>query len=242
MNLQAVRIDNHGVTADRRKVAEQIDVLWRLLTELQKERFVHELCVEHYEKDEIIFHEGEAPTHLSYLLSGKVKISREGIGGRQQIVRMIRQGMIFGFRAYFIHENYMTSASANETCMVARLPLPYIQELVTENSSIALVIIRQLATGLGLADRTIVSLTQKHLRGRLAEALLRLLDNYGTMRDGQTLDIYMTREDLAQLSNMTTSNAIRTLSDFAKEGLIAIKGKNLCILDVQKLQRVSDIG
>jgi hypothetical protein len=41
---------------------------------------------------------------------------------------------------------------------------------------------------------------------------------------------------------MTTSNAIRTLSDFAKEGLIAIKGKNLCILDVQKLQRVSDIG
>jgi uncharacterized transporter YbjL len=63
-------------------------------------------------------------------------------------------------------------------------------------------------------------LTQKHLRGRLAEAILHIRDNYGTLEDGATLILNLSREDLASLSNMTTSNAIRTLSQFSADGLV----------------------
>lgn len=76
----------------------------------------------------------------------------------------------------------------------------------------------------------------------MAETLLDLLDVYGYDGDGQTLDLHITREDMANLSNMTTSNAIRTLSTFANEGLIEIDGKFIKLLDVDAIQRISDIG
>ena len=69
-----------------------------------------------------------------------------------------------------------------------------------------------MSVDLGIADERTVNLTQKHIRGRLAESLLFLKESYGLEEDGSTLSIYLSREDLANLSNMTTSNAIRTLS------------------------------
>ena len=87
-----------------------------------------------------------------------------------------------------------------------------------------------------------MNLTQKHIRGRLAEALLFLKDNYDVEEDGCTLGIYLSREDLANLSNMTTSNAIRTLSTFADEKLIAIDGKKIKIVQEEELRKVSRMG
>ena len=95
---------------------------------------------------------------------------------------------------------------------------------------------------LGDADTLTVNLTQKHLRGRLAEALVALKDKYGVEEDGATLSIYMSREDMACMSNMTTSNAIRTLSAFATEHLVAIDGKKIKILEDNKLRNISQMG
>jgi len=85
-------------------------------------------------------------------------------------------------------------------------------------------------------------LTQKYIRGRLAESLIFIRDTYGVEEDGATLLVSMTREELANLSNMTTSNVIRTLSSFAAEGLVAIEGRKIKILDYDRLLRVSEMG
>ena len=60
--------------------------------------------------------------------------------------------------------------------------------------------------------------------------------------DQSTLSIYLSREDLANLSNMTTSNAIRTLSNFATEKLITIDGRKIKIIEEEKLKKISKIG
>ena len=60
--------------------------------------------------------------------------------------------------------------------------------------------------------------------------------------DGQTLKVYLSREDLASLSNMTASNAIRTLSTFAGEKIISMDGRKIKITDLSKLEKVSKQG
>ena len=60
--------------------------------------------------------------------------------------------------------------------------------------------------------------------------------------DESTLSIYLSREDLASLSNMTASNATRTLSNFAAEKLIAIDGRKIKLIDVERLGQISRIG
>ncbi|KAA6306669.1 CRP-like cAMP-activated global transcriptional regulator, partial [termite gut metagenome] len=117
-----------------------------------------------------------------------------------------------------------------------------IATLVTQNNDLALFFIKQLSIDLGIADERTVNLTQKHIRGRLAESLLVLKEGYGLEEDESTLSIYLSREDLANLSNMTTSNAIRTLSNFANEKLIAIDGRKIKIIDEEQLKKISRIG
>ncbi len=190
----------------------------------------------------MIYCEGDSPTHLMCLLNGKVKIYKDGVGGRSQIIRMIKPGEYFGYRAYFAEENYVTAASAFEPSTLCMIPMTAIMELVNENNEFAMFFIRQLSIDLGIADERTVNLTQKHIRGRLAESLLFLKDSYGLEEDQSTLSIYLSREDLANLSNMTTSNAIRTLSNFATEKLITIDGRKIKIIDEEKLRKVSKIG
>jgi CRP-like cAMP-binding protein len=76
----------------------------------------------------------------------------------------------------------------------------------------------------------------------LAESLLFLKESYGLEEDGSTLSIYLSREDLANLSNMTTSNAIRTLSAFASEKLVAIDGRKIKFINIAELEKISKIG
>ena len=69
-----------------------------------------------------------------------------------------------------------------------------------------------------------------------------LRDNYGYEEDESTLKIYMSREDLANLSNMTTANAIRTLSAFVAERLLVVDGRRIKIINEPQLRRISKFG
>ncbi len=224
------------------KVPELIADMWSPLNDEQREFLASHFTLQNYKKNEVIHCEGETPTHLMCLLSGKVKIYKDGVGGRSQIIRMIKPVEHFGYRAYFSGEDYITAAAAFEPSVICQIPMSVITTLVTQNNGLAMFFIKQLSKDLGVADERTVNLTQKHIRGRLAESLLFLKESYGLEEDGSTLSIYLSREDLANLSNMTTSNAIRTLSQFAAERLITIDGRKIKIIDEEKLKKISKIG
>lgn len=223
-------------------ISESIADMWYPLNEEQREYLASNFTVQHYKKNETIYCEGEAPTHLMCLLSGKVKIYKDGVGGRSQIIRVIKPVEYFAYRAFFAKENFVTAAAAFEPSTICLIPMTVINKLVSENNDLAQFFIRQLSVDLGIADERTVNLTQKHIRGRLAESLLFLKDCYGLEEDQSTLSIYLSREDLANLSNMTTSNAIRTLSNFANEKLITIDGRKIKVIDEEKLKKISKIG
>ena len=226
---------------DLQEITEKLSNLWNLLTEEEKTEFSQSLSVKTFKKNETVYHEGESPDHLLCLLSGKVKIFRDGVCGRSQIMRVMRPVQYFGYRASLAGEPYITAAAAFEESIICCIPMKVVKKVMSQNIAICHFFIRELATDLGIADCRTVSLTQKHIRGRLAEAILFLKKTYGVSADG-TLGILLSREDLANLSNMTTSNAIRTLSTFANEGLIAISGRTIKILQEDVLLSISKIG
>ena len=102
--------------------------------------------------------------------------------------------------------------------------------------------IRQLSIDLGISDERTVNLTQNIFADAWPNHSSSWKESYGLEEDGSTLSIYLSREDLANLSNMTTSNAIRTLSQFATERLITIDGRKIKIIEEEKLKKISKIG
>jgi len=195
-----------------------------------------------FQERRIHYKEGERPIGLICLSEGKVKIFKEGVGGREQIVRMAKPIGFIGYRALFAEENNIASAVAIEDSITCTVSYDLILKLLRSNAELALSIIRSLSTELGFSNNRTITLTQKHIRGRLAESLLFLRDTYGFEEDEATIKVYLSREDIANLSNMTTSNAIRTLSTFASEGVIAIDGRKIKILDKVRLDRISKLG
>jgi CRP/FNR family transcriptional regulator, polysaccharide utilization system transcription regulator len=193
-------------------------------------------------KNQIIYREGERPDGLICLSAGKVKIYKEGIGGREQIVRMARPIGFIGYRALFAEENYMATSVALEDSTICIINRDSLFKVLQTNSELSLKIIRSFATELGFSNSRTVTLTQKHIRGRLAESLIFLKDTYGLENDNETIKVYLSREDIANLSNMTTSNAIRTLSNFATENIIAIDGRKIRIKDLVRLEKISEHG
>ena len=226
---------------DTEEISEIICSLWEPLTSSQRDMLSQNISVERFKKNEMIYKESEHPTKMMFLLRGKVKIFKEGMG-HSQIIRVIKPFEIFGYRAYFAGEEYKTNAMAFEPSTVAFIPMTVIAKLMGSCQSITQSIIRHLATELGNSDERTISLTQKHIRGRLAEALLLLKESYGVEEDGHTLNIYLTREDIANLSNMKTSNAIRTLSTFTEEDLISTDGRKIRILKEEELRKISRYG
>jgi len=215
--------------------------VWRLLNEHERELLRENADIQHFKKNQKIYSEGEKPHYLMCLLKGKVKIYKSGVGGRCQIIRVIRPMQYFAYRAYFAEEDYQTGAMAFEASTVCLVPLPLVTDLFRNNFCLCQFFIKQLSVDLGIADERTVNLTQKHIRGRLAEALVFLIDSYGLEEDN-TINIYLAREDLASLSNMTTSNAIRTLSMFVAEKVIVLDGRKIKILDEEKLRKISLLG
>lgn len=223
-------------------ISEDISEIWSILDSEEKRRITDAFVIHNFKKNQIIYAEGEEPEYLWCLLKGKVKLFKDGIGGRSQILRLIRPVQYFGYRAYFAEEPYVSSAGAFEASVLGSLPMSLVMDMIKNNNRIALFFIKELSRNLGGSDTRIVNLTQKHIRGRLAESLIALLENYGYEDDNSTLKIYMAREDLANLSNMTTSNAIRTLSGFVSEHLITVDGRRIRILNEAMLRKISKFG
>lgn len=226
---------------DTEEISEIICSLWEPLTSSQRDMLSQGISVERFKKNEIIYKESDHPTKMMFLLHGKVKIFKEGMG-HNQIIRVIKPNEMFGYRAFFAEEDYKTNAMAFEPSTVAFIPMTIIAKLMGSCQSLTQSIIKHLSTELGNSDDRTISLTQKHIRGRLAEALVFLKESYGVEEDGSTLNIYLTREDIANLSNMTTSNAIRTLSTFAEEKLISTDGRKIKILKEEELRKISRNG
>lgn len=216
--------------------------IWSILTMDEKHLITDNFVIHNFKKNQIIYAEKDDPQYLWTLMKGKVKLFKDGIGGRQQILRLYRPIQYFGYRSYFAREQYVSSAAALEPSTLGAIPMKLVEELIDQNRQLAWFFIHELSRHLGGSDTKIVTLTQKHIRGRLAEALILMLENYGYEADGQTLNIFMAREDLANLSNMTTSNAIRTLSAFVQEKIIVVDGRRIKIVDEQTLRNISKFG
>jgi CRP/FNR family transcriptional regulator, polysaccharide utilization system transcription regulator len=88
-------------------------------------------------------------------------------------------------------------------------------------------------------DKRLVNLTQKHIRARMADALIMINKIYGTKSGTGVLNVSLKRSDLAALAHTSIANAIKLLSSFTKENLIEVHRRDIKIKDLKGLKDLS---
>ena len=190
-------------------------------------------------RGEVLFEEGQYINGVFCIKDGVCKVTKMSTNGRDQIVKLIKKGDLIGERSLISEEASNLKATAINDMEVCFIPKEEIVKDLKQNNNFTMSILKELASSLKEADNVIVDMAQKTVKQRLAETLLHLQEQYKTSDDGP-LDIQLSREDIASIIGTATESAIRLLSQFKKEKLIQLKGKEIYILDPRTLHQIAE--
>lgn len=204
------------------------------------EQFTEEKQSQVYKKGQVLFNEGEHANGIYCIHKGKVKVYKLGDEGREQIVRLVKDGDVLGYRALLSGETFNAYAEALEESIICYIPKSQLFKTMEQNPELSMRFMTLLCGDLKGAEERLVKLAQKKVRERVAEMLLILRSTFGT-REDQSIDIQLTREDLASIVGTATEPLIRLLSEFKKDGVIELNGKYIKIMDPDRLSQIGDV-
>ena len=194
-----------------------------------------------YKKGQSIFYEGNHANGLFCIHSGKVKLSKLGEDGKEQIVRFAKAGDILGYRSLLSDESYHASATAMEDSSICRISKDKFNLLLENDPKLSVNVIRLLSKDLRGAEQLLIDITQKSVKERIAEALILLKETFGLHEDGKSLDVMLTRAEIADMAGTTTETTIRTLAQLSSDDLIELNGKKIVIKDLSGLQNLAGL-
>ena len=195
-----------------------------------------------YKKGQTIFYEGNHAHGIFCLTEGKIKLSKLGKDGKEQIVRFAKTGDVLGYRALLSDDNYQATATAMVDSHICLIPKEKFLKIMELNTKLSLKLINLLSKDLKTAEQHLIDIAQKTVKERIAESLLVLINTFGLLKDLKTLNISMTRSEMADMAGTTTESAIRTLVQLSDEKIIELDGKNIKIINLKKLELVANIN
>ena len=192
----------------------------------------------HFKAGEIMFKQGTPSPHYICLTSGLAKIYIEGLG-KNLILGIVKpHDYIFGPGVYLDNRHYF-SAAALEDSTACLVDVNAYKKLIRENPDFAEEFIRRVSRQAIGNFEQIISLTQKQMPGRIADALIYLSE---TIYESNPFELSISRQDLADISGMSKESAIRILKEFKEEGIIRSEGNTVEILNVKALHNISQVG
>lgn len=188
---------------------------------------------------EIIFKQGAPLTHVVCLTTGMAKIYIEGINKRNMILKILKPSELAAGPGMFVDNKLHYSVMAIKESSACLIDIEVFVKTVEQNSQFAFELMKHLnLQTIGNLDR-MVTLTQKQMPGRLADALLYLANR---VYENHSFCLDLSRQDLADLSSMTKESAIRILKEFKESGILRLEGNHLEILNMEKLVNISLTG
>lgn len=195
-----------------------------------------------YKKGQVVFHEGGHPFGVYCVNKGKIKLSIVGDEGKEQIVRLVRDGDVLGYRSMLVNERYNATATVLEDSQICFIPREVFMKVLKSDSILSFEVMKLLSNQLREAEVKLTHLAQKPVRERLAETLIFLKETYGFEPDSTQLAVQLTREEIANLVGTATETAIRLLSELNKESIIELSGKKIAIKNMRELLRVANLN
>lgn len=186
-----------------------------------------------------IIKENEPIREFIYMKEGLVKLSRNTTNAKEQIISFSKPFDFVSLLSVFSSDRYKYSVTALENSVVCMLNLNIVKKYAGENALFAMDLMTQISEA---TDKIIIDnldIKRKNLKGRVAHVLL-YFSKY--IYHNEEFELPVSRREIADFIGMTTENVIRALSEFRKDKIIKIFGKDIQIIDIQRLEIISELG
>jgi CRP-like cAMP-binding protein len=190
------------------------------------------ISVRHIKPKEILFGEGERGGDLLIVQSGRVRVFKAAVNGRQQLLSIERAGSTLGEVSVFDGGSYSATAIADSPVVALRLSGIDFQTLCATSPDVALKVIRVLGHRLRLLRALVEQLSFSTVRDRLISYLLRLAEEHGST----DFPLTENNEQLADRLGTVRELVSRNLGRLHSEGLIRMRRKAVTIPDISLLR------
>jgi len=193
-----------------------------------------------YEPGQHLYLQGNPALAVYCLRQGKVKLSKLMSGGSEHVIGMRGPGSLLGYRAVLTNRDYRVSAVPIERTIACAIPREAFLDLVHEDHALTSALLIRLAGESIASEERMLARTIQRARTRIARFLLERVpaDSVGT-RQPVVIPLRMRREELALLIDTTRETLSRTLHALTERGILETHGRDLRIIDMPALVRLS---
>jgi CRP/FNR family cyclic AMP-dependent transcriptional regulator len=198
-----------------------------------------------YSKKNIVFHEGDYGDALYIIKSGRIKIAKVALDGREKTLTILKGGDFFGEMAIFDDmPRSATAESMDNDVRLLSISKNDFERLIIENPSIAIRIMKDLTRRIRQVNEQVQDLAFKDVHGRVASTLFNLLKTEKEASKDPDRDklnsLKMTHQDLANMVGSSRETVTRALNRLQDEGIISISHQQISILEIDKLSELQD--
>lgn len=188
-----------------------------------------------FNQDDIIYNEGHNSNFFYLITKGAVKCHKLDERGKELTTALYKEGDLFGFSSFTQNIPYQETAIAIKDVELLAILKNDLKNILIANHKVALELIQLLTDDLfGVKDQ-LLQMAYSSVNKKTAATILKFVEKLNKNPEDP---LKISRSDLASVAGIATETFIRTMSDFKKQGLIEIEGRNIKILDLQKLQQV----
>ena len=214
------------------------NVLFELLSEEELDFLNDNRTEVNFKKGEIIYKQGSPLAHIVIVSEGMAKNYIEGPRGKNLILEIVKPYQINGGPGMYVDMRHHSSLMALVDTKACFIDVNVFKEVIRKNSVFAEEFIKCFSKNNIHTFGQFVTLTQKNMEGRIAEALLYLKNE--VFKNGAIKHI--TKQEIADLTGLTKESTIRVMKDFRNETVLEEVGKEIIILDEAGLQKYADLG
>ncbi len=200
--------------------AEELDTLARSTTEHFVARGAH------------IFSRGDPCRGFHIVIYGQVKLGFLSAAGDEKIVEIIGPGMSFGEALMFMEKPYIVNASA----LADTLLLHIAKEAVFRELELNPAFARRMLAGMSRRLHGLMSDVESYSLRSGSQRIVGYLLKDESIEDGACVTLPVSKRMLASRLNLTPEYFSRVLHDMAEQGLLGIQGRDITILDIEKLR------
>jgi CRP/FNR family transcriptional regulator len=192
-----------------------------------------------FKPGETIFKQGTALTHIACVTSGYAKIFIEGICDKNLIIKILKPNEMVGGPGMYTDFKFHYTVTALTEVRSCFIDVNDFKKAIEMNSKFAFEILKHTNSQAIRNFKKFINLTQKHMHGRIADAIFYLSDN---IYKSDHFETPISRQDLADMTAMTKESAIRILKKFKDDEIIDVNGNNFRIMDRESLINISKKG
>lgn len=188
-----------------------------------------------YKKGETIYRTGDHSNSLFLVLGGVVKTHTMDDSAKELITGLYKADDFLGFTSFDDNIPYTETATAMEETELVAISKTYVRDILKKSQDVSMELMNLLADNLTLVKEQLVQMAYSSVRKKTARTILQFVELMDTKHNDS---IRISRNDLATTAGIATESLIRTLSDFKKNGLIEIEGRDIRVVDVEGLRNM----